>query len=96
MDWFKVTAAWAERDVRTNHVRWMFRFEKLDSSKLGWWASPTEEYHPTEPIEMLRACCVNCKEESPWVYEQGWMCLRPQCSSFWKVRALYHAKSLFS
>lgn len=85
MDWFKVTAAWPERDLRTSHVRWMFRFEKLDSTKLGWWAPPTEEYHPSESIEMLKACCTNCREESPQVYEQGWMCLRPQCPNFWKV-----------
>jgi len=85
MDWFKVTAAWAEKDLHTSHVRWMFRFEKLDSTKLGWWAPPTEEYHPSESIEMLKACCINCREESPQVYEQGWMCLRPQCPSFWKV-----------
>lgn len=85
MDWFKVTAAWAEKDLRTSYVRWMFRFEKLDSTKVGWWAQPTEEYHPSESIEMLKACCTNCREESLQVYEQGWMCLRPQCPNFWKL-----------
>lgn len=86
MDWFKVTAAWAEKDVHTDHVRWMFRFEKLDSTKLGWWSPPTEEYHASEQTDMLRVCCQECQEQSPQVYEQGWMCLRPQCANFWKVQ----------
>lgn len=85
MDWFKVTAAWAEKDVHTSHVRWMFRFEKLDSTQLGWWASPTEKYDPSVTMEMLKACCTYCKEESVQVYHQGWMCLRPSCPKFWKV-----------
>ncbi|KAI0690519.1 hypothetical protein BC835DRAFT_1417729 [Cytidiella melzeri] len=30
--------------------------------------------------------CESCNNSSPQVYEQGWMCLKPGCKSFWTFR----------
>ena len=27
--------------------------------------------------------CQVCRKSSPQVYEQGWMCLKPECKQFW-------------
>lgn len=87
MDWFKVTAGWAERDPRSRYTRWKFRFEKLDTATDGWWAaSPTLEYDT--PTEMVKASCNSCKTESPHIYEEGWICLKPECVKFWTVSVL--------
>ena len=84
MDWFKVTAAWAEKDPLSQCTRWKFRFEKLNTNSDGWWAAtPSEESNP--PQEMVKASCLSCDKESPHVYEQGWACLNPVCKSFWIV-----------
>lgn len=84
MDWFKVTAGWAERDPRSRYTRWKFRFEKLDTTTDGWWAvTPSQE--PDQPLEMIKASCVVCYKESPYVYEEGWACLNPHCLNFWQV-----------
>ena len=89
MDWFKVTAAWAEKDLLSQHTRWKFRFEKLNTNCDGWWAAtPSEESNP--PPEMVKASCLSCHRESPQVYEQGWACLKPDCKRFWIVSHAYN------
>ena len=84
MDWFKVTHAWAEKEALSGYVRYKFRFEKLDFSTDGWWA--VEESVIAEDCAIASACCRLCREESPCIYGQGWMCLGPACPKFWKVR----------
>ncbi|PWW78946.1 hypothetical protein C7212DRAFT_350198 [Tuber magnatum] len=84
MDWFKVTAAWAEKDPLSQCIRWKFRFEKLDTNIDGWWAvTPSEE--PNPPQDMVKISCLSCEKESPHIYEQGWVCLNPVCKSFWML-----------
>ena len=29
--------------------------------------------------------CESCQEQSPFIYEQGWMCLNPRCEKFWSI-----------
>ncbi|KAG0136625.1 hypothetical protein HOY82DRAFT_50336 [Tuber indicum] len=84
MDWFKVTAAWAERDPLSQCIRWKFRFEKLNTTSDGWWAAtPSEE--PNLPQEMTKVGCSSCEKESPHIYEEGWTCLNPNCKRFWMI-----------
>jgi len=83
MDWFKVTHAWAEKDPLSDFVRWKFRFEKLDFTSDGWWA--VEKTNTAGDAEIIIATCKACRKESPHIYQQGWMCLHPACSDFWKV-----------
>ncbi|RPB05055.1 hypothetical protein L873DRAFT_940586 [Choiromyces venosus 120613-1] len=84
MDWFKVTAAWAEKDPLSQCTRWKFRFEKLNTDVDGWWAATASE-EPNTPEEMVKASCLSCGKESPHIYEQGWACLNPDCRSFWML-----------
>lgn len=91
MDYFKVTAAWAERDFTSGYIRYKFRFEKRDSNKLGWWASHSEldeleHSNSSRPlIDDLQATCISCKKASYLVFEVGFVCLNTKCSVFWKV-----------
>ncbi|KAF8543264.1 hypothetical protein BDD12DRAFT_874882 [Trichophaea hybrida] len=83
MDWFKVTHAWAEKDPLSGFSRWKFRFEKLDFTSDGWWA--VEKTDTPGDAEIVIASCKACRKESPHIYQQGWMCLNPACSDFWKI-----------
>ena len=96
MGWFKVSAAWAEKDPSTGYTRWMFRFEYFKYKELGWWAPPGESHQPLITMEELKACCLICKEPYPQVFEIGWLCLNPKCTEFWKVRHLFHYRKGFT
>lgn len=37
------------------------------------------------PRSFITRVCHTCKQTSPRVYAEGWMCLVPTCSSFWMV-----------
>lgn len=39
----------------------------------------------TQPIE-----CGTCSRKSEHVYDGAWMCLNPECSSFWMSGSAYH------
>ncbi|KAG0640548.1 hypothetical protein HOY80DRAFT_1008965 [Tuber brumale] len=84
MDWFKVTAAWAEKDPLSQCIRWKFRFEKLNANVDGWWAATLSE-EPNPPQEMIKVSCPSCEKESPHIYEEGWACLNPNCKIFWMI-----------
>lgn len=42
---------------------------------------------PPEPVPEthLQQLCTTCEETSDQIYKEAWFCLRPDCSSFWKV-----------
>ncbi|KAL7266780.1 hypothetical protein RUND412_010657 [Rhizina undulata] len=82
MDWFKVVAAWGERDSASTHIRYKFRYEKLDTSTDGWWADRTTV---EKPEQLLWKVCDKCKQSSMHIYEQGWMCVIPECPLFWTI-----------
>jgi len=85
MDWFKVTHAWAEECTLSKFTRWRFRFEKLDFSTDGWWAAEASEID--NQAQITNAVCLHCRQESPKVYLQGWMCMNPSCGLWWKASA---------
>lgn len=85
----------AERDPHNNAkgyvVRWKFAFEWCERQPAPWWIPPSsapctaESDEPRKPIAAFEAQCSTCKKRSPRVYEQGWMCLQPECTAFWTL-----------
>jgi hypothetical protein len=88
MDWFKVTHAWAEKCDISGYTRWKFRFEKFDFTTDGWWAAQVSEDPPEGGYLIFNASCLACQQESPIIYQEGWMCLNPGCVKWWKVSHL--------
>jgi hypothetical protein len=84
MDWFKVTYAWAEKCEISGYCRYKYRFEKLDYSTDGWWATEVSE---NQAYEIPEVTCSACNKPSPHIYEQGWMCLEQECDKWWKVNS---------
>ncbi|CAG8205527.1 unnamed protein product [Penicillium olsonii] len=88
MDWFRITNVWFEKVGEKYGAK--VRFEKLGLTKKSWWAAkdsplplPIEKRDFETKVEFIR--CQGCSTESPRIYEQGWMCLQPECSDFWKI-----------
>lgn len=83
LDWFKVTHIWSEREsVSSQKIRIKFRFEKLDTSRDGWWM-PAPSSPETQPHgAVVEQTCEECKEASPHIYTCGWMCLNRGCKVF--------------
>lgn len=86
MDWFQVTDVWPEM---SNGKRcFKFRFEKLDLAMKSWWAA---EGTPDPPkirnfsTKALREECGFCDQESPQIFQEGWICLNENCSEFWSI-----------
>ncbi len=89
MDWFQVTDVWPEKSNGKKCFK--FRFEKLDLATKSWWAA---EGTPDPPavrdfsIKAIRKTCTACDEQSPQVFQQGWMCLNEDCLEFWMIDGL--------
>ncbi|KAI1795659.1 hypothetical protein LXA43DRAFT_731491 [Ganoderma leucocontextum] len=97
LGFYHIAHAWAERQPADNNlgfvIRYKFAFEWCDKQPEPWWIKPDKTAGleacsvPAPPGEdnpiAQRYPCPSCKMESPLVYEQGWMCLRPSCSAFW-------------
>ncbi|KAF9227346.1 hypothetical protein BS17DRAFT_775348 [Gyrodon lividus] len=66
---------------------------KLQSSDLGGppttvcfpLASVEEPPRLSDPEQDPSVQCGHCREKSPTVYMQGWMCLNPHCNVFWSI-----------
>ena len=84
MDYFKVTDTWCEKV--NGYVVIFYRLEKLFLDKKSWWvpvgSSETATARDFE-AKALRQQCVTCTTSSPQVYDEGWMCLNSDCSTFW-------------
>jgi hypothetical protein len=87
MAYFRITHVWFEKIGVRNGAR--IRFQKLDLEQKSWWAAegsqdplPISERRFSQPDSRF---CRQCSSPSDQVYSEGWMCLRPQCSAFWKL-----------
>jgi alkylated DNA repair dioxygenase AlkB len=85
LDHFKPTHIWVEKSGNSKIVR--YRFEKLNTTKESWWrAKDAQDVADlgslSPPIEKM---CGSCKLQSQQVYLNGWMCLQPACTAFWKI-----------
>jgi hypothetical protein len=85
LDHFKPTNIWTEKTG--GKTLWRFRFEKLNSKKPSWWQpkDTSEAFPPGSLPPPIVQTCANCHVESQQIYLQGWMCLKHDCSSFWKL-----------
>ncbi|KAJ5794631.1 hypothetical protein N7457_001230 [Penicillium paradoxum] len=88
MDWFRVTNVWFEKIGQKHGVK--VRFEKLNLAEKSWWAAkgspppmPLEQRDFETKPQILK--CEACYTESIRVYEDGWMCLNPDCMDFWMI-----------
>ncbi|KAH9861464.1 hypothetical protein J1614_011211 [Plenodomus biglobosus] len=85
MDYFKPTHIWFEKDGKSKIVR--YRFEKLNVKKQSWWRPKDSD----ELVELgslappNKQACLDCRKTSTQVYLNGWMCLEPACTRFWKI-----------
>lgn len=84
LDWFKPTHIWHEKSQGKTIIR--FRFEKLNSKTPSWWKPQgvEETVGLGELGPAIHAQCTICLKKSAQVFLQGWVCLEPTCSSFWK------------
>lgn len=89
MTWFRVVDIWFERIDGKTAAR--VRFQKLDLEQLSWWASkksdepvPVNERRWFQPRSQI---CRVCSYPSKLIYQEGWMCLQPNCSAFWRLEA---------
>lgn len=86
MDWFQVTDIWPEQS--NGKKCYKFRLEKLDLAAKSWWAA---EGTPDPPkirdfsTKTSREVCITCGQESPQIFQQGWICLNDNCSKFWSM-----------
>ncbi|KAI0766517.1 hypothetical protein BC629DRAFT_1703523 [Irpex lacteus] len=97
LGWYYISHAWAEYQSATNSqgrvVRYKFAFQWADGQQEPWWSTwPTladpepassEEVSATNGLSIGPKKCQTCKKLSSHVYEQGWMCLKPECKRFW-------------
>ncbi|KAF1945619.1 hypothetical protein EJ02DRAFT_431416 [Clathrospora elynae] len=85
LDYFKPTHIWVEKSGNSKVVR--YRFEKLNTKKESWWR-PKDVVQPVElgalPPPNAKTCKL-CSVLSPQIYLNGWMCLQPTCTSFWRI-----------
>jgi len=84
LDYFQITNIWS---AQSNGKKcFMYRLEKIYRDTKSWWAakdSPDCPYPPIIPQPAVRKTCQHCNEESPKVYEVGWLCLNAGCTRFW-------------
>jgi alkylated DNA repair dioxygenase AlkB len=85
LDYFKPTYIWVEKSGKSKILR--YRFEKLNTQKDSWWRPEDDE----NQIELgslgppVQQTCLCCGETSLQIYLNGWMCLQPSCTAFWKI-----------
>ncbi|KAJ5562414.1 hypothetical protein N7535_003133 [Penicillium sp. DV-2018c] len=99
MSFFRVTNVWFERIGNKHGAK--VRFEKSDLAEKSWWAA--KDSPPPMPLELRdfetkpkSLKCGACSKESIQIYEDGWMCLEPECVRFWKIgNNVAHAELTF-
>ncbi|KAI0075119.1 hypothetical protein K474DRAFT_1646966 [Panus rudis PR-1116 ss-1] len=97
LGYYRIAHAWAEKQFSASAqsyiVRYKFAFHWCEEQGKPWWHYPdlSSESIPnhgvvrvTQPNQQHR--CNACGNQSPQVYQQGWMCLKPTCEAFWHLR----------
>ncbi|KAE8383316.1 hypothetical protein BDV26DRAFT_287818 [Aspergillus bertholletiae] len=104
MDYFRITNIWFERIGKRTAAK--VRYEKLNLQSKSWWADKGSV--PPPPLGERdfvstpnSALCSACSQRSLQVFHEGWMCLEPSCTRFFKLGGLtaptnltYHPKFL--
>ncbi|KAE8136632.1 2OG-Fe(II) oxygenase superfamily-domain-containing protein [Aspergillus pseudotamarii] len=104
MDYFRITNIWFECIGKRTAAK--VRYEKLDLQSKSWWADKGSLLPPSlEERDFTSrpnsAECNACSHKSFQVFHEGWMCLQPSCTRFFKIQGLvapanltYHQKFL--
>ncbi|KAA1473949.1 hypothetical protein DENSPDRAFT_780878 [Dentipellis sp. KUC8613] len=94
---YRIVHAWAEYQPNgaeaARVIRYKFAFEWCAEQGAPWWCPEEPQLCPQSPATLLeppvpdvaRSQCAICSKTSPLVYEQGWMCLHPECAAFWSI-----------
>jgi hypothetical protein len=93
LDWFKPVAVWAEKTMGKRNKTWTtikYRFERLSASSKPAWNAPKEISELSEEERMsvpplVKQDCPHCSTNWPTIYLAGWICLNPDCDTFWKL-----------
>ncbi|KAJ5087716.1 hypothetical protein N7456_011332 [Penicillium angulare] len=88
MDFFQVTDLWSEKI--DGHVGMRVRYEKINLSEKSWWArkgSADPVPHEERDLSLCpeHVVCETCKDKSPRLFNEGWMCLVASCPQFWRM-----------
>ncbi|KAK1145701.1 hypothetical protein N8T08_003937 [Aspergillus melleus] len=88
MDYFRITNVWWEDFGGKSGAK--LRLEKIDISSKSWWAAksspdPLPFHERNCATEPKKDQCSSCRDISPQVYSQGWMCLNQDCKQFWTL-----------
>lgn len=98
LDWFLVTDMWFEK-MNGDYAGLKLRLEKLDLSEKSWWAKeedpdPIPHAERDFSIQPLTKTCTCCAKRSSEIFNEGWMCLHPECAQFWKMGGVDAPKTL--
>ena len=91
VDWFFVTDVWPEkRRIRnTMGIVWMVRLEKTRLGEMSYWAEPSQRPPPKVERDFLkkvpRSTCSTCLQDSPCIFNEGWICRNEGCGAFWML-----------
>ena len=86
--YFRVSTVWYEKIDGKTCAR--VRYEKVDLAEKSWWAAkdspdPLPLYQRDFHTRPESPACLWCSQPSPRIYNEGWMCLQPDCRQFWKI-----------
>ncbi|KAK0729879.1 hypothetical protein B0H67DRAFT_651426 [Lasiosphaeris hirsuta] len=83
---------------------WRVRFEKAELHTSSWWAprdaedsnnaasssSHISEYPSVTAFSAQSAHCIRCYQQSKVIFTIGWMCLNPNCASYFQIHSQIH------
>ncbi|KAM5456260.1 hypothetical protein MaudCBS49596_001281 [Microsporum audouinii] len=97
LGFFRITDIWFEQVGKFKGAQ--LRFEKLDLTTKSWWSPkgsadplPLKERESVTPAQ--DPVCISCSKGAAQVFAEGWMCLNPLCTEFWKMNRSMPAPQL--
>ncbi|EFR00651.1 hypothetical protein MGYG_03658 [Nannizzia gypsea CBS 118893] len=88
LDFFRITDIWFEQVGKFKGAQ--MRFEKIKLAAKSWWSPkgspdplPLEQRESVTPAK--NPVCSSCSNGTTQVFAEGWMCLNPLCTEFWKM-----------
>ncbi|OXV11533.1 hypothetical protein Egran_00707, partial [Elaphomyces granulatus] len=86
--YFRISDLWYEKVNGKACAR--IRYQKVDLAEKSWWAAKDSP----DPLPLRQRDfqtrpetpkCSRCSKPSPRIYNEGWMCLQPECKRFWMI-----------
>ena len=66
----------------------MFRLQKVNLKEKSWWApqnSPLPPINRDYETKVCQTTCDSCRQDSPLIYNEGWMCVNYACDARGKI-----------